>query len=431
MPLPRPLTGTTLVDACGLVCCLGYAWLGVLSRKSSDVDLPRYFLILALVWAATLVALAVVRRAESEFSLTRVVLWALAFRLIGIAGAPVLEDDFYRYLWDGRNFAVSGNPYGDRPIDHFLDTDLTEDFEVILDGINHPELPTIYGPVNQFAFLASYVVAPGKLWPLKLLLLLADLATLVILLRFGAGANILLYAWCPLLIQETFFTAHPDSLGIALMLAALESRARGRFSTAASFAALAVGARVFALLLVPFVLFRAPVKSWLAFAATYLGLYLPFWLTGSPGPVSAFSAFAQDWEFNSSGYALLALVLEAPVAKLVAVALFGVFYAAYFHSWWRSERLPPRGDWLYGTFFFLSPVLNPWYLLWLLPFATLFPSRVAVAALWAVSSSYFHGLHLLGSGLLPYHHPPWLRPMEFGVIAVAGLSDWLRKRPPR
>jgi len=410
------------------VCCLGYGWLGALSQKSADVDLLHYFLILAVVWAGTLGALAVVRRAGSELALTRIVLWALAFRLIGIASAPVLEDDFYRYLWDGRNFAVSGNPYGDRPIDHFLDTDLTEDFEVILDGINHPELPTIYGPVNQLAFLASYVVAPGKLWPLKLLLLFADLATLVILLRFGAGVNILLYAWCPLLIQETFFTAHPDSFGIALMLAALQFRSRGRFSTAASFAALAVGARVFAILLVPFVLLRAPVKSWLLFAAMLLGLYLPFLLMGSTGPASAFSAFAQGFEFNSSGYALLALILDAGVAKIVAAALFAAFYAVHFLGWWKNGKFPPRGDWLYGVFFFLSPVLNPWYLLWLLPFATLFPSRSAVTCLWAVSSSYLHGLHLLGSGLLPYHHPPWLRPMEFGAIALAGLSDWLRKR---
>ena len=353
----------------------------------------------------------------------------MLFRVIGIFGEPVLEDDSFRYLWDGRSFAVSGNPYRDSPMDHFLDADLTEDFQEILDNINNPEIPTIYGPVNQLAFLASYLVAPGSLWPLKLLLLAADLVTLMILLRVATGANVMLYAWCPLLIQETFFTAHPDSLGITLVLASLACSFRKRPHWAVFLAGLAVGARVFALLLVPFVLLRSPRKGWLLFGVTVLSLYLPFLIMGTAGSAGAMGVFLQDWEFNSSGYAMLSLVFQPRVAKASAAILFASFYLAYLRRWWRAGAdSVPRGDWIYGVFFLLAPVLNPRYLLWLLPFAVLFPSFWAVTALIAVSASYVHGLHLLGTGLLSYHHPQWLRPLEFSSIAVAGFWDLVQRR---
>ena len=139
--------------------------------------------------------------------------------------------------------------------------------------------------------------------------------------------------------------------------------------------------------------------------------------------------FLKDWEFNSSGYAILTLLFAAPIAKGVSAFLFGAFYLACLGQWWRArvDRVP-RGDWIYGVFFLLSPVLNPWYLLWLLPFAVVYPSRWAITALVAVSTSYVHGLHLLGTGLPSYHHPPWLRPLEFGSIVLAGIWDYAQRR---
>lgn len=88
----------------------------------------------------------------------------------------------------------------------------------------------------------------------------------------------------------------------------------------------------------------------------------------------------------------------------------------------------PRGDWLYGGFFLLSPVVNPWYLLWMLPFTALRPAAWSLAALALVSTSYLCGLHAGAAALGPYEHPAWLRPLEYGGIALAGLAggrgDW-------
>ncbi len=83
-------------------------------------------------------------------------------------------------------------------------------------------------------------------------------------------------------------------------------------------------------------------------------------------------------------------------------------------------------DLLYGCLFLFAPVVNPWYLLWLLPFVCAHPSAWGVAALASISLSYSHGLFLQLPELVPYQHPGWVRPAEIGVVGLAWLaSQWI------
>jgi hypothetical protein len=87
----------------------------------------------------------------------------------------------------------------------------------------------------------------------------------------------------------------------------------------------------------------------------------------------------------------------------------------------------PRGDWIYGIFFLLSAVVNPWYMLWLLPFVALFPSVTGIAACMVVTLSYAHGLNLNEAGLAPYEHPWWVRPAEIAAVCLGLGVDWFRR----
>jgi len=216
-----PFKARHWIDGCGVCCALAYS---VLALQPTRIPLTLYFAALALAWVASLVAFAMLRGADGAFPLRRMLIWCLLFRAIGLTSEPVLEDDHYRYLWDGRTFAVEGSPYLGAPIDHFDNRDIPERFDHILDRINHPDLPTVYPLVAQATFLVGYWIAPGELAPIKLLLLLADLATLALLLRMIAPRKALLYAWCPLLIQETAFSGHIDSLGVLFLVAGLHGR---------------------------------------------------------------------------------------------------------------------------------------------------------------------------------------------------------------
>ncbi len=158
-----------------------------------------------------------------------IVVGAILFRAIGFVGAPIYENDYFRYLWDGRTFAVTGSPYGKAPAESFGDDTLAAPFPEILSQINYPDIPTIYGPVTELSFLLAYYVSPGALWPLKLFYIAADLATLWLLANLMPfSRNLLLYAWSPLLIKEVAFTAHPDVLAAACMVAAALALQSGR-----------------------------------------------------------------------------------------------------------------------------------------------------------------------------------------------------------
>ena len=409
---------------------MGYVALAVLAREAGEPGLAAFYGI--VLWTAAPVFLLyshAVRRDE-PIPIARLVFWAVAFRLVGLVGGPFFEDDFYRYLWDGYRFATAGTPYGVAPEAFFLDMSVPPALRSVLDQVNNPDLPTIYGPTTQVLFLLGYWLQAGSVSALQALLIGADLATIALLLRLAPARNVLLYAWCPLVVKEIAFTAHPDGLGVCLLIAAIVLASRRRDGWAAACLGLAVGAKVFALLLVPLVLIRAGIKHWCIFAATLALLYGPFLLAGATD-LGTLLVFAREWEFNSAAFGLLAAVLPPNLVKLALAGAFGVFWLWYYRQYRSTGGDVPRGDWVYGLFLLAAPVINAWYLLWLLPFAVVHPSRWAWTASVAVLLSYITGLHLGNYEMQAYAQPWWVRPVEFGVIFIAFLFDCLRRHRAR
>ena len=419
-----------IVDLCGVVCILGYATLAWYSHGTIRAPaLPGFFLLLGWVSLPLVVLFAYLGRQPEALSPLRLLGWAALFRVCGVFGVPLFEDDWYRYLWDSYRFAHTGTPYGWAPVESFADPHVPLVFQRILDQVNYPDLPTIYGPTTQYIFLLSYFLKAGSLVPLQLIFISFDLLLIRLLLSVAPARFVLLYAWCPLVIKEIAFTAHPDGMGACLLFAAVLLRRRAWTGGAATCLALAVGAKLLAILLVPFVLARAGLRTVLVFCVVLALLYLPFLLQGSSAAPSL-ATFARAWEFNSALYGLLTRWLSGVDAKLllsVGVLTFvGVYWLRY-----RQQALAavPRGDWIYGLFLFSAPVINPWYLLWLLPFAVVYPSLWAWTASWALLLSYITGLNLGNFELEPFAHPAWVRPLEFGLIVLSLCVDiWRRAR---
>ena len=118
-------------------------------------------------------------------------------------------------------------------------------------------------------------------------------------------------------------------------------------------------------------------------------VYAPFVVTGGTD-LDSLVVFAREWEFNAAVFGLLTVVLPATVAKFVLAAAGGAFWVWYYRRHLASATEVPRGDWIYGALLAVAPVINAWYLLWLLPFAVVFPSTwawTASVAVLAVASS--------------------------------------------
>ncbi len=356
-----------------------------------------------------------------------ILFWAIAFRLIGLFSPAILEDDFNRYLWDAYIFSETGSPYGVPPAVYFDASHLAEQWHQVLDGINYPEITTIYAPGLQYTFLLAYNIQPASLLALKGLFLLADLLIIGLLMRRIKIQYLLLYAWCPLLIKEVAFSAHADIIGILFLLLAIYYGEKKQAWLCGITLALAISCKPFALLLIPILLRPAMHKGLLSAAMALLLIYAPFIAKGH-NEFSTLFTFTQHWEFNSSLFALLNSFLHATHAKLIGLAAFLAFYTWYWlhdlkNSYAYKQHLTPRGDWLFGLLLIASPVANPWYFLWVLPFASIFPSRWAWTAACSLLLAYITGINLLESDLGAYDHPVWLRPLEFGLIAIALYFD--------
>jgi alpha-1,6-mannosyltransferase len=411
-----------IAGSISLVAWSGLAWIS----QTPLAPLGWMLVTMAITWAALAWAL---RRAVHAPA-AMVVGFAIAFRFVAAWASPIMEDDHHRFLWDGYRFATTGDPYATAPQAHFHDETVTPKFRAVLDRINHPDVRTVYGPLTQWAFRLSHALAPAQLWPWKLLLMGAELAMLAMLWPVLPARGRLLFAWCPLAIFETGFNVHPDILALALLIAAWWLGRKSCFFAAGMAAGLAVAAKVFAVLLVPFVLWRLGRRAWAAASAGLFALYAPFWVRGSAADLDGLRAMAGEWEFNSSIFAIVQAVATREVAQVACAVGFGLVWLWLFRRWVKQAApcavLPP-GEWVYGAFLLLSATANPWYFLWLWPFVALRISAVGVTALAAVSLAYMTGLNLGDTAVPPlgnFAHPWWVRPLEFGAVFFAGLVSY-------
>lgn len=415
----------------------------------------RYLAAHGALAALGILAFAAARRmVVARRALLGVLLAAALFRLLLLAGPPLLSTDLYRYLWDGQVSLSGLNPYARSPSDPLFD----EDPPAWREEINHPELPTIYPPVAQATFHGMAAVGGGpRAW--KALAASADLLVLLLLARWPGRrsrslAVAFLYGWNPLVVVESAGSGHVDILGVALLvLGARSIVARRELASTVAWTG--------ALLVKPVAVVALPAfarrSGWvrtavLAGAATAL-LYWPYRRLGAAA-LGSLGTYVERWSFNSPVYEALRRLLEAArtddllraVITLLRAPLGDPDWLRGLYAWVHPEatsrlllalglasvvtlvwkRRPPLTAELLtvlGAAVLLAPTVHPWYLLWVLPWATLELS----------------GPLLLLSVLLPLSYlaaadgapaSPWLLATQFLPPAVWALARW-RRFPPR
>jgi hypothetical protein len=169
--------------------------------------------------------------------------FALSTRLIAVFTCPILEVDYYRYLWDGKVAAEGVSPYQFSP-EQILESNYSdsgslgqlnklslqsESNHAILSRVHFEEYTTIYPPVSQAVFatvmacIPNSASIPAHVLAMKFVLLLFELGTLLLvwflLARLGRNMGWLIaYAWNPLIIKEIANSGHLDSIATFLMM---------------------------------------------------------------------------------------------------------------------------------------------------------------------------------------------------------------------
>ncbi len=364
-----------------------------------------------------------------------ILLTAIMFRCIAVIGDPFLEDDYFRYLWDGLLTATTHDPYTSPPSAYFEEDWVSPQFQRILSQINYPDIATVYGPVAQWIFAAGYLISPGETWPLQLFCASADIGILLLLWHLRHNNFLLLYAWSPLLMKEFAFAAHPDVIGVLCMLLGWWFSSNKRSAASGILLGLAVGIKVFAILIVPFciVATRDKLRAGIllcCFAVTILMISLTFGTIQIWYP-AGLDAMARSWLFNAPIYLGLHGLVPLWILKSVGLMLYCLLSCRMLWIHWIQQPHVPmenlRGDWLFGAFLLALPVVNPWYAVWFLPFAVLMPTRWAWVASVALLFSYLSGAYIDFNDSRSYQIPWTVIILEYGLIFIAAWFD--QRRP--
>ena len=328
--------------------------------------------------------------------------WIIAIiaNIIVAFSEPIFEDDYWRYLWDGKMIAAGVNPYVYAPDDKALDSLHTEYRE----KINYLHIKTIYPPVAQYVFFINVKIFGESLLGLKFIFIFFHFLTGLIvykwlLLRGMHPKWLLLYLLHPMPLKEIANSAHVDSVMVFfLVLAAylIDAGFKKKVSELAAWFALALSAltKVIPLILVPsfFIKSKKPIQGLFVFTVTLVLLSAPF-LSAGKDFVSGLVPFSKYWVTNESLFypisyfankLLLALNLsqspeyfsfidkEYP-ARLIVAFIFITIVAYRFFLGLRTKSVDIAHEclWVIASLLLLAPTFNPWYSLWFLPFAVI------------------------------------------------------------
>ncbi|MEM7806641.1 MAG: methyltransferase domain-containing protein [Planctomycetota bacterium] len=312
---------------------------------------------------------------SGNVSLRSMVIVAFVARAMFLLLPPTLSDDAWRYLWDGLVTANGINPYLLTPDNPQL---LALRQLIPLERINSPGYYSVYPPVSQIVFaltgLATRLIeSPWAGYAvLKLLAAGAEAAMLVMLVRLVRDRRALvLYAWNPLVIAETWGQAHSEVFMLPLLAGTLLAVRADRYRLAGVLLGAAVWTKLYPLLLLPLLWRRGGWRSVWPSALAMVVLALPFAHRDVPGNVGeSLSLYTQHFEFFAGPYFAIKPLFITPLddgGDAAAVLLRWVLVAGvlivYAIDWWRRLALDASMLTILGLYILTATTVHPWYLL--------------------------------------------------------------------
>lgn len=414
---------------------------------ASTQTLARVLPLVALLGVPGLLAVLAVP-AWLRLQPTAIVFWSmvavgLLMRLVWYGAPAPLEDDFYRYMWDGAVVAAGYNPYALSPGEAAAGNGLSLALAPlarratdVLARVNFPEMTSIYPGFAQLAFAVAHVLAPFKLDGLRVVFLLADMAALWALLAIakdlGRSPLIAALYWLnPLVVWSSHATVHSDALLPPLLLGTCLFAWRGRDVLSAALLAAAVGVKIWPVLLAPLLgrhmweRRRNMVAPALVFGLLSGLLLLPLGLSALEGMRSGLVAYSDDWWNNNAAYSWVSygvyhLFGESRLAlrllrfaTAIGVGLLALHLAR--RPLQSLDELLAAAMAIAAVLFYVSPAEFPWYALWFLGFAAALACRPLLLAS-ATLAIYYCVFPLSAQGQLVVH--------SYYVAALHALPVW-------
>jgi alpha-1,6-mannosyltransferase len=409
------------------------------------VAYQHYFYIYGALWGCIYLLVAV--RGDAKLPFSKIVLFSiLLLHFSAFLSSPILEDDYFRYSWDGHNLRQGVHPYAQTPFEQvsgreneevvdlgFEDLVLEEDMEGHPDytkKINYPMYRTVYPPLVEVLFV-SEALAPNTIYGWPLFIFLIDLL-IIYLLVFKSGLSF--FTCClvltnPLFVKEGLNSWHFDFFLVPLLLLWIVKKQHYD----AFIIGLLAGIRPWFLAMSLWRFKDWRLKDYLILLLT---LGIP-WLTmllypGFPNQgFSSWGAFVKGWEFNAVFYELVRQCFSyfttedlyfRYVSWISGFALIGVFW--YFIRYRVGLELLAIVAWL-----FFLPTVNPWYIM---PIAVILVAvddiklkSAGLALCVCMPLAYRHYAHLEEGN---YLHWSWaLLEVVVGLVAYCTAQKLLKR----
>lgn len=421
-----------------------------------------------LLYAATLHG---VRREPTDLALLVGV--AFAVRFFVAFAEPILSDDIFRYVWEGRVTAAGFNPFALAP--DAADLAALRD-EVIWPRVNHPEVSSIYPPLAQY-FFALVALVGGGTTAMRLGFVAIEAVGLLAAWRwapqkFCTPFVVALYVLNPLVVLEVAWSGHLDVLAwmpltLGLLVVATSDESPRSGALAGLLLGLSIGAKFLGVLLLPYLAlrrtddWRQALKSrtvMIAVAATVVvGSYVGFADAGGK-LFSGFGTYAASWRSNDGlfrAYEDLSFQTLRGDAEDEKIFRFEQFDERALElgmtKQWQGETLPNTSFAtnqisqtvakvvaavigglvllfciaavrdpllaalvLFGALYFVAPTVHPWYVAWLVPLAALRRDAWPIAFSGAVLVAYGAWISVQQGG--EWFIPWWAVAAEYGLV---------------
>jgi alpha-1,6-mannosyltransferase len=370
---------------------------------------------------------------------------AILLRLVLLFEVPLLSDDIYRFVWDGRLLLQGISPFEQVPSFYLTPgNEVTGLSESLFQKLNSPDYYSVYPPVAQGTFALAAWIAPDSIWGfslvLKSLAVAFEVGTLLLLIRILKALdlspfNALLYGLNPLVIIELTGNLHFESGMIFFLALGIWLLILQRWKWAIPALAGSVASKLLPLLFFPFFIRRFGIRrALLFFAGVGLLLVLLFvpllhasWLANMG---KSLDLYFQKFEFNGSVYYLLRwlgmqLLGFNPIQWLGPILGIFVFLGIVWKAV-REDRLDWK-SWPYASLFAitlylaLGTTVHPWYLAMPVFLCTLTYFRFPLFWSFLITLTY------INYSYSPYWENTWIVGLEYVAVGLFLLWELRNK----
>jgi alpha-1,6-mannosyltransferase len=356
------------------------------------------------------------------------ILIGLSFRLAFIDYTPLLSQDYFRFIWDGKLLSQGINPY------LYLPDELIEMFstwECLYSGMGPMSAGhyTNYPMINQLLF-ALGVLSTKPILIYRLLLILADLITFKLLTKLSSQTWGLTYWLSPMVILEGAGNLHFEPVMVAFLVLGLYHFKQGEPFRSSVALAVSVLLKLIPLMFAPLLLkvvkqkqLKVMVFGFIITLALFTTPFIDPWffVTYSESVGLWFSNF----EFNAGIYRVvkeLGTLFGVQDWQMIRfygkVHSFVILVLALKFTWEcdRFSKVLDKSYLLLMIYLLTAPTIHPWYLITLLALGAI--SQHPSAMLWSLTII----LSYVAYKMNPTELPLWLVALQFIPVVMSLTS---------